>query len=171
MKIKVEPLRHEGFEDFGIILGKPEGIAPNISDDISEVWLGMSDLMGIGRNRSKDITFLRIHSKPQKNDKIEKHDTTAEAFIPLKGKSILMMVPAKYTLKNNEPDMKKVRAFLMEGDKGVLLKPGTWHTVPVPISDSADYLVLVDESIVEKDDLNIRTIDPIEFYYSDCYTD
>ena len=163
MKIKVENLTETNFAKFGNVLGVSEVKSPNIKDDISNVWLGMSDLMGIGVNPGKQITFLQIHSKPVINNKIEKHETSAEAFIPMQGMSILMVVPSEAIDRDGRPDMTKCRAFLMDGSKGVLMKPGTWHAVPYPLSDEATYIVLVDDAIISKNDLHVTSVEEVEF--------
>jgi len=165
VKIKVQELTEDAFAPFGMVLGRPGSKQPNISDEIANVWLGFSDLMGIGSVQGRQITYLDIHSKPEKNNAIEKHNTSAEAFIPLDGRTVLMAVPAEATNADGTPDMSKCKAFLMDGSKGVLLKKSTWHAVPYLLSDSASYLVLVDDAIIEKDDINKVSIDEIEFYF------
>jgi ureidoglycolate hydrolase len=163
MKIRVEQLTETNFAAFGTVLGASDMKRPNLTDAISNVWLGMSDLMGIGASPGRHITFLQIHSKPAKNNKIEKHETSAEAFIPMEGTSILMVVPAEATHSKGHPDMSKCRAFLMDGSKGVLIKPGTWHAVPYPLSDEATYVVLVDDAIIAKNDLHVTPVEEVEF--------
>jgi ureidoglycolate hydrolase len=163
MKIKVEQLTETNFAAFGNVLGASDMKRPNLTDAMSNVWLGLSDLMGIGSTAGKQITFLHIHSKPAKNDKIEKHETSAEAFIPMEGTSILMVVPAEAVDGKGRPNMSKCRAFLMDGSKGILMKPGTWHAVPYPLSDEATYIVLVDDAIIAKNDLHVTPIEEVEF--------
>jgi ureidoglycolate lyase len=163
MKIKVKKLTEKSFAEFGVILGEQKGKKPNIKDALSDVWLGFSDLMGIGSKPGRHITYLKIHSKPKINNKIERHCTTAESFIPLEGRSIIMLVSPENTDKNGRPNMKKCKAFLMDGANGILLKPGTWHAVPYPLTKIASYLVLVDDSIIEKNDLNITEIEEVKF--------
>lgn len=165
MKIKVETLTEKSFVAFGKVLGQPDTDAPNLTDALANVWLGMSDLMGIGSQPARHVTFLSIHSKPAKNDKIEKHETSAEAFIPLEGTSILMVAPAEAITSNGGPDMRQCRAFLMDGSKGVLMRPGTWHAVPYPLTEKATYIVLVDDAIIPKNDLHINTIEDVEFCF------
>jgi ureidoglycolate hydrolase len=53
---------------------------------------------------------------------MEKHETSAEVFAPMEGKSILLVASWKDV---ERPDMSRARAFLMDGCKGVLLYPGT----------------------------------------------
>ena len=167
MRIRVEALREEAFAQYGRILGEPSSEEPNIRDGVSDVWLGLSDLMGIGSVPGRQITYLRIHTRPEVYDKIEKHETSAEAFIPLEGRSVLLLVAAEAVDDEGVPDMSRARAFLMDGSTGVLLRRGTWHAVPHNLTDVATYLVLVDDAIVAKDDLHVTPVEPIEFDFGD----
>lgn len=54
MRIKVERLTEAAFAEFGCVLGEPATAEPTIRDQVSDVWLGLSDLMGIGRTTGGD---------------------------------------------------------------------------------------------------------------------
>ena len=51
--------------------------------------------MGIGEKPGRQATFLKIHTRPALYDKMEKHESSAEAFIPLQGQSILLVAPPR----------------------------------------------------------------------------
>jgi ureidoglycolate lyase len=160
MQIKVEILTQDAFQSFGRVLGEPEDISPTLSDAVSNVWLGFSDLMGIGEKPGQQATFLKIHTRPGLYDKMEKHESSAEVFIPLQGQSILLVAPRKEV---DRPVMDQARAFLMDGSKGVLMHAGTWHAVPYTLTDVSTYLVLVDPTIIARNDLHVTLVEPIEF--------
>ena len=162
MRIRVEQLTHEAFAPFGRVLGEPAG-QPNIRDEVSDAWIGYTDLMGIGKADGKQVTFLKIHTRPAQFAVLERHLTTAEAFIPLEGRSILVVVAADQLGGDGKPDVTLAKAFLMDGSKGVVFDRGTWHAVPYNLTDIATYLVLVDEGILAKDDIHKVPIEPIEF--------
>jgi len=162
MHIPVEPLTESAFTAFGRVLGEPASLAPNIVDAVSNVWLGFSDLMGIGLQGELAVTFLKIHTRPERYAEMEKHETSAEAFIPLEGRSILLVAPWQDTAA---PDMSRARAFLMDGSRGVLFHAGTWHAVPYNLTDVATYLVLVDPGIIAKGDLHNCPVEPVEFTF------
>jgi ureidoglycolate lyase len=163
MRIHVEPLTAEAFAEFGVVLGEPSGVEPAIRDAVSDVWLGFAGLMGIGARPGMACTYLKIHSVPECSDKLEQHQSSAEAFIPLVGQSILWVVPAEALDAAGIPDLARARAFLMDGNRGVLMRPGTWHAVPYKLTDVATYLVLVDETIIARDDLHVTPVEPVEF--------
>jgi ureidoglycolate hydrolase len=160
MQINVELLTDDAFKEFGRVLGEPRLVPPDIIDEVSNVWLGFSDLMGIGTQPDKQVTYLKITHRPASYDKMEKHETTAEAFIPLEGKSILLVAP---WMDKDKPDLSHARAFLMDGSRGVLLHPGTWHAVPFKLTQTATYLVLVDPKIIKNNDLHVTSVEPVEF--------
>ena len=56
MRIRVESLSAGALAEFGRILGEPSTVDPNIRDQVSDVWLGLSDLMGIGSVPGRQIT-------------------------------------------------------------------------------------------------------------------
>jgi ureidoglycolate hydrolase len=166
MYLKVEELTEQSFVTFGCMLGQPASRAPNIVDQISNVWVGFTDLKQIGSKPGKQITYLQVRSRPALFDMIEKHETSAEAFIPLEGTSILLVVPADAVDSSGKPDMCHARAFLMDGSKGVIMHPGTWHAVPYNLTEVASYLVLVDDEIIPKNDIIKCPIEPVEFVFS-----
>jgi len=160
MKIKVEKLTEKTFAPYGNILGRTDNRTPDIQDEISDVWLGVSDLMQIGNNGGNPATYLRIHSHPKLYNTVERHLTSAEAFIPLEGKGILLVGPADNTKPLNPNDL---RAFYMDGSCGVLFPKGTWHAVPYKMSDILSFLVLVDDVSIKNGDIDKQTIDNVEF--------
>jgi ureidoglycolate lyase len=163
MRIHVESLTAAAFAEFGAVLGEPAGVPPAIQDAVSDVWLGFASLMGIGERPGMQCTYLKIHTRPVCYDRLEKHETSAEAFIPLAGQSILLVVPAQAVDGAGVPDLSRARAFLIDGSQGVLMRPGTWHAVPYNLTDVATYLVLVDETIIARDDLHVTPVEPVEF--------
>lgn len=162
MRIQVEPLTAARFAPYGRVLGQPSEAAPTIVDAVSDVWLGLSDLMEIGATPGRQITYLAIHTRPARYDRIEKHETSAEAFIPLTGESVLLVLPPG-AVNGAGADMSQARAFLMDGRQGVLLYRGAWHAVPYTLSPPSTYLVLVDDAIIARGDLHVIPIEPIEF--------
>lgn len=163
-KLKVEELTGPAFEKFGRVLGPGELGDPKISNEWCKAWIGISDLMGLGSVPGKQVTYLRIHARPKTCDQMEMHETSAEGLIPLEGESVLMVVPAEATgARRQTPDMKRARAFHLDGSRGVLMRPGTWHAVPWEITDVATLLVLVDDTLIEKQDLHLTPIEPVTF--------
>ena len=162
MRVTIEKLTAAVFAEFGAVLGEPADGGPDVTTPVCDCWMGVSDLQGIGSVSGRQITYLKIHTRPKVFDQMEKHETSAEAFIPLDGQSVLLVVPADAMDDQGRPDTTRARAFMMDGSQGILMKPGTWHAVPYPLTDLATYLVLVDDAIIPKNDLHVTAIEPIE---------
>ncbi len=117
--IKVEKLTKEAFKDYGIYLGKPNK-EPDASRDDLVAYLGISDILDL-KSESAAWGYLTLKKHDGLLDTIERHCKTAEAFIPLTGKSIMVSAPIS---DPNDPDAKpdesKMKAFLMDGSAGGL---------------------------------------------------
>lgn len=161
-KIHAEPLTPSAFEVFGQVLGPQEtepvtnrsffekGFirttdkveAERIADfDVLDYWPGIAAL-------SLDVPklgYLRSWSRPLKFSWMERHLKGTQSYIPLGGTwSILPVAPPK-DLNDQDaiPDVKEIRAFLLDGTRGVNLRVGTWHWTPFPLKENADFIMLV----------------------------
>ena len=166
MQIFVEQLTEKAFAEFGRVLSKPAECQPSVTSAISASWLGTSDLMGIGAQPAKQVTFLEIYARPKQFDTVERHVSSAEAFIPLEGFSILLVAPPEATDELDRPDMRRARAFIFDGSRGILMRPGTWHALPYTLTPRCSILVLVDDRILPNNDLHISPVEPIQFVFA-----
>jgi ureidoglycolate lyase len=93
-------------------------------------------------------------------DQIERHVRLTEALIPLEGTSMVPLAPPKDAEdpKAKVPLNESV-AFLLDGSKGVVMKKGTWHWAPFPITEKATFAVMLGIDTV-KEDLDIRDVKP-----------
>lgn len=160
--IKVEPLTPQAFEPYGRVLTKPNTPteAPERAD--LDVWIGISDLMGL-EEQTPVIAYLECTRHNLPLNKIERHNTTAEAFIPLEGESVIVVAPlSDPNDPNAQPDESQLKAFLLDGSMGIFLPKGAWHWAPFPVGDKATFLLLFNKDI----DIEIRDMGPhiIEFY-------
>ena len=93
-------------------------------------------------------------------DRIERHVDITEAFIPLEGVSILPMAPPR---DNDNPRAEvpfdSLTTFLLDGSKGIVMKKGTWHWPPFPITEKVAFSVILSRKTLEND-LDIRDIKP-----------
>jgi len=124
-EIKIERLTdvcRDEFQSFGQIMGleddRPLEDFPHLS-----FWTGNYDLGAAGEKL--DGGLLLCKRAQTVVTKMERHRRTAEIFIPLTGQTVFVMAPTAN--EESAPDLSRVRAFLLEGDLGVALHPGTWH--------------------------------------------
>ena len=156
--IKIERLTPEAFAPFGRVLTIPEGVPSGADRPDLDVWMEISDLMGL-EQQEPVLTFLKCKRHTLPVNKIERHNRTAEAFIPLEGESVLLVAPCSDpTDPNAKPDESQLRAFLLDGSMGVFLPRGSWHWAPFPLQDAATFILLFDKHIT--DDIEIHDIGP-----------
>jgi len=158
-EIKIERLTPEAFAPFGRVLTIPAGVESGALDrpDL-DVWMGISDLMGLEKQEPV-LTMLKCTRHNLPVNKIERHVTTAEAFIPLEGESVMIVAPVSDPNDPNAmPDESQLRAFILDGSMGVFLPRGSWHWAPFPLRDDATFILLFDKNI--NDDIEIRDIGP-----------
>jgi len=188
--IHAEPLTSSGFGPFGQVLGPKErepvtnrtflekGLvrirdkipAGRVSDfDVLDYWPGIADL-------SRDVLklgYLRPRLRPLRFSWMERHLKGTQAFIPIGGKRSLLPVAPRGDL-NDEfalPDLDEIRAFLLDGARGVNLRVGTWHWTPFPLEENAAFIILVREKAALEDlnfvDLEVRLNVSVEIVVDD----
>lgn len=144
------PLVDVDFEEYGLILGKPEK-EPTVELEILRYWDSIGVLEGLRGDYS--IGFLEVYRRPMIVDVLERHVKTWEALIPLEGVSIIPLAPPS----KDGPDPDKVKAFILDGTAGILMYEGTWHYAPYPISPKATFLVLFRRN-TPKEDLELKEL-------------
>ena len=62
---------------------------------------------------------------------MERHLNVAQAFIPLNGAEMVMVVGPRTDIgqRDDAPDPGQLRAFLVPGTHGVMMWRGVWHTL------------------------------------------
>lgn len=154
--IEVELWTEAVFSPFGRVLGQPESINPNAVREDLEAWVNFSDLLEM-ELASPMWAFLRIkrHSLPV--NRLERHVNAAKAVIPLEGSCVLIVA------SGGGPDESVLRAFLLDGSKGVFLHRGCWHWVSFSITLTASFLLLVENDIFN--DIEEHAIEPSSILY------
>ena len=166
-----EKLTEKSFANYGDVLG-PNGNSidnkdflklgyANMSDKVPDERIGKFDVLdywGQIANISQEpmrFGFLRPKKRPFEVSWLERHVKGTQTFIPLEGKKSIITVGKANENANPEalPDLSSVKAFILDGDKGVNLYPGTWHWTPFPINSKCDFIILV-RTNVKDDDLN-----------------
>jgi len=144
--IKIEyfnDIKPQDFEPYGQIVGlynePPLEDLPNLKYYKDNIKLGpfIKDV--------DEVTLGLLHCKKRKAGepivKMEIHPSFTETFIPLHGGEVIFaMAPADDS--KEEPDINKLRIFLLDGKLGVSLHRGTWHFPPLPIRDHADMVLI-----------------------------
>ena len=73
-----------------------------------------------------ELMVIRYDHRPMTFEKLERHNNVTQCFVPLDTMSWVMVVaPPSDTDDAPAPD--SVRAFLVDGEQGVLMWKDTWH--------------------------------------------
>jgi ureidoglycolate lyase len=174
-------LTRASFEPFGEVLGpRDNGTITNrsfiergfvriadkipgerIADfDVLDYWTPVAEI-------SRDILklgYLRPRPRPLRFSWMERHLKGTQTFIPLGGnRSVLAVAPPSEGESGEEvvvPRLEDMRAFLLDGQRGVNLRIGTWHWTPFPLGERCDFIILVREKAALEDlnfvDLEVR---------------
>jgi ureidoglycolate lyase len=153
MTIKI--LTRENLAPFGTII-EPPSTKPTISNKSLDYWGALTEL----NVKKPQVSFLVVKKRDFSLDKIERHVKLTEVIIPLEGTSVFPLAPPKDIAdpKAKVPLDESV-AFLLDGSKGIVMKKGTWHWAPFPITERATFAVLLGMNTV-KEDLDIRDVKP-----------
>lgn len=154
MKIKVEKLTAKSFEPFGEIIGEPEGVKPEITNPIVDVWPGVSNVKVCDEGHFYWLDIRRQESYIC--DTLEKHKKCGEFLMPVKGQSIAVFGLSKDKIAENEDlDTDTVKAFIFDGSSGVNMDKGVWHWIPFPLSETATFVAIIEKN-AHNDDLLIK---------------
>lgn len=122
VQIKVELLTEEAFAPFGALLSNKERSA-DFQGLNSIGWKEAFELNGppLFMTLSSSYTGLRFNM-------LERHFAVTQTFIPLGGVPSIIAVAAP-SAPETIPAPEDIRAFVLDGSAGYVLKKGTWHSL------------------------------------------
>lgn len=155
--VQAEILSREAFAPFGDVLEKGTW-KPEQDFPIYQYWDKIARLEFSGD--PAELAFLRVYRRAFVLEQMERHLKASQTFIPLTPHTcIFALAPAS---QEDRPDPDSVRAFILDGTRGVNLHTGTWHWSIFPTTESADFVMLVRRDTVA-DDLNVVDLEiPLE---------
>jgi len=138
--IPIEPLSEASFAPYGAVVGALAA-PPVFSAGVMDTWRVPFEVDG-----AVQMTICRFKRQPMRFSTLERHLAVTQGFLPLGGTASIMVVapPTDIADPNAAPDPDLVRAFRLDGDKGVVLWRGVWHALArFPVSaDYADIVLL-----------------------------
>ncbi len=158
--VKPEILTEEAFAPFGDVL-HPGGEEPDQDLGIYRYWDKIAALEFSGD--PTELGYLRVLRRPFEFERMERHRKASQTFIPLsRSTCIFALAPAGQLIDGERPDPDSIRAFILDGTRGVNLHVGTWHWSIFPVTESADYIMVVRRDTIV-DDLEIVDLEaPVE---------
>jgi ureidoglycolate lyase len=147
-RIRVQRLTREAYEPFGWVLGAPPD---RQNQDYLEVRISTfwgEHIFDVGEGGAVQLVWVDYRWRGFGIEELESHRLTEQAFIPVAWSPMVQVVcppPDDPMALEIVPDLSQMRAFLLDGTKGVCMKRGCWHT-PLPLGDSATYLMITRHS-------------------------
>jgi ureidoglycolate lyase len=123
--LQVEPFTEESFAPFGIVVG-PRATPAEFKGNASDGWLLPFEAQG-----GAQLMYSRFHHQKMRFSIVERHFGVTQGFVPLNGTPLVMVV-APPTSRDGPaalPAPESLRAFLLDGTRGLLMHAGTWHTL------------------------------------------
>lgn len=146
--IAARPLTREAFAPFGEIIDMPSR-PPDILTEQNRYW---DDVVRYDVGGVAEVAFLEVYRRPFRFHTMERHLTHTQGFIPLEGKPMLFALAPHSD--RPEPDPAQVRAFYLDGKRGVMLHVGTWHHLLFPLDASSRAVLLLRQG-TRLDDMNV----------------
>ena len=125
IEIRLEALGERAFHPFGEIVGK--GAAPPVFEGIKlKSWR-----VDYAVDGATELMFARYGFQTWQFSRLERHFNVTQCFLPLGGRASIMVVAAPTERHDPAaiPDPETVRAFHLDGERGILLWRGTWHAL------------------------------------------
>jgi ureidoglycolate lyase len=143
--VQVEALTALAYEPFGSVIGLPS--EPPVAENEERSYWKSPDLELV------EGTFKPVYVEMRRIDyvvrRLHRHRGFSQVLIPLGGEAFIHVVAPP----GDVPDLSQLRAFIVEGDKGVIIGRGTWHRNPAyPLSTKAS-LVLISGGPSSRDQL------------------
>lgn len=149
-QLEVQKLNKETFEKYGefhnMINPDTEILAPGQVEfhrDICRVTLGQCN--------QPSFSITHISRRSPVIEKLECHNFTGEAFMPLDGDAVIHLAPA--SRMDNVP-YQKIEAFYVPKGTLIIINPGVWHQAPYA---------------AKQEEINVLVVLPERAYQNDCY--
>ena len=140
LPLTVQPLTREAFAPFGEVIEASDAVkhftinAGNTEryHDLAHIEPGADGrvIVSIFRGQPRALPFSV--------NMMERHPLASQAFIPMSGKSYLVVVaPA-----GEPPKVEDLKVFLARGDQGVNYATGVWHHPLLALEGVCDFIVI-----------------------------
>ena len=151
VRIAAEPLTEASFKPFGQVIGEHDRAPDFQGEKGTSRW--NVDFQG-GRAH---LGYIKTPYQGLAFTTLERHLRLSQTFIPLGGGPAVVAVAAPTALDDREaiPRPEDVHAFVLDGSKGYVLAPGTWHSLdrfPLAPPDARFVMITDRETADDLDD-------------------
>jgi ureidoglycolate lyase len=147
-RLRIQILTREAYGPFGWVLGAaPDTENPTHFDSERTTFWHEHDF-DVGEGGVVQFVWVRYKRRDFTILHLESHRLTEQTIVPVTGQPIIHVVcppPDDPMAPDIVPDLGRMEAFLLDGSKGVCMKPGCWHA-HFPLGDEATYLMVTRRS-------------------------
>ncbi len=150
-EVVVERLTEEAFRPFGGVIALPEREwgKPRLDMEPDRVRIPHADLWSLFdldfSGRPPYVGWVRYYRREFRFHTLESHLDQTEVLIPYGGAPSVFAVAPATPLDDPDtiPDPESVRAFLLDGTKGIAFHRGVWHRHVYPLGDWTDLIAIL----------------------------
>jgi ureidoglycolate hydrolase len=139
VRLPVQPLDAALFEPFGAVIGPESPESPRLNrapGNLGFLWIQKA----LEFPRQAYVGSLRYYYRGTRCEFLQKHPESTVVLIPLGYAPSVIYVAIDDG--RDRPDLTTVRAFLLEGGRGVILHRGIWIRYAYPLGRFADFAYL-----------------------------
>lgn len=143
LHLMAQPLTAEAFAPFGSVLEVPcqgpRAVARSINGGNALRYDLLADMQLTAEGGVPMLAIFRAQARsfPLAITEMERHRLGSQTFVPLGTKRFVIVVAAAYS----SCGAADLRAFVANGQQGVVLAPGTWHHALLAVEDG-DFVVV-----------------------------
>lgn len=153
---KVIEARPVDFQTYGTILRWAEvrHAKPTLSDKSFDWWGRLATLQFPS---GMEVGLLKLRKRELCIDQMERHQHTSEIILPVDGKLVIPVSCFDETTKGGISP-KGVRAFYLDKNECMILKPRIWHWAPFPLKEETTTVLMWQDGTL-KNDVEFRRLD------------
>ena len=131
--VTAEPLTPEAFALYGQVIGR--------------------EAVTVAAREGEELTLDVIHYErhPFVIDHLNRHHHATQALVPLGGRPVCIVVGGPDLTFETADDVEQLRAFVLDGSRGLNLAIGTWHAGPWPLLEDVDLVNLQGRNVLAND--------------------
>lgn len=132
-------INKKNFKKFGNVISVNDKKGKVINNGYATKFSNLVNLNAFKNQGSPAISIFKAKKRkfPLTIDHLEMHPLSSQAFIPLKNRKFICCVCPI----NKKPDLKKIKAFIIPEDYGIVYNKKVWH-FPLISTDNMNFLVI-----------------------------
>lgn len=131
--VTAEPLTPEAFAPYGQVVGR--------------------EAVQLETRGGEELTLDVLHHerRPFRIDHLNRHHLATQTLVPLHSRPACIVVGAPDLTFADPADLHELRAFVLDGSRGLNLAVGTWHEGPWPLLEDLDLVNLQGRDVTWRD--------------------